>query len=302
MIELPPESIATLDWLIKSGGTAALTGLGIKFINTIKPAIGEFYKPFGIKREARAEVEAELIKGIGAIENEAIFAVKREEIESAIELRAYERHRLTENERQKNLEDILSIAFEKLPEKGSDEPVDIDWFTRFRITAQDVSNAEMKDLWAKILAGEVAQPNSYSLRTLEVVKNLSKEDAEIFRKVSQSAIVHEGNTFILGYEKFGEVIKKEFNFGYSELIGLREAGLLMPAPLVLEYDFTSSKVSYYFGNKIVETQGRTANKQNFYVEPYTATGSELLPLIEITPNKNYMQTFAEIFDNSSVED
>jgi len=40
----------------------------------------------------------------------------------------------------------------------------------------------MQILWGKILAEEVKNPNSFSLRTLSILKNISNTDAKIFQK------------------------------------------------------------------------------------------------------------------------
>jgi hypothetical protein len=50
--------------------------------------------------------------------------------------------------------------------------------------AQDVGNEEMQKLWAKLLAGEVSSPGSYSLRTLQAVHVLRQADAVLFQKFS----------------------------------------------------------------------------------------------------------------------
>ena len=41
----------------------------------------------------------------------------------------------------------------------------------------------MRVLWGKILAGEVRKPNSFSLRTLETLRNMSTDDAKLFSKL-----------------------------------------------------------------------------------------------------------------------
>ena len=67
-------------------------------------------------------------------------------------------------------------------ESVSDEPVDKDWLTRFFRITEDISNEEMQNLWSKILADEIEKPNSYSLRTLQVLKNISSKEAKLFTK------------------------------------------------------------------------------------------------------------------------
>jgi Protein of unknown function (DUF2806) len=66
--------------------------------------------------------------------------------------------------------------------KGDHSPppnttVDDDWLLRWREYAARVSADNLQQLWGKVLAGEVKSPGLYSMRTLEVLKNLSQEEA-----------------------------------------------------------------------------------------------------------------------------
>lgn len=60
---------------------------------------------------------------------------------------------------------------------------DFDWFIRFYEAVGNISDEAMQDLWAKILAGEISRPSSYSLKTIDVLKNMSKKDAELFVRI-----------------------------------------------------------------------------------------------------------------------
>ncbi|HGF5100100.1 TPA: DUF2806 domain-containing protein [Vibrio parahaemolyticus] len=61
--------------------------------------------------------------------------------------------------------------------EGSEEDLDSDWFARWRDSVEKISSEDLQRLWAKALAGELASPGSYSLRTLEFIKNISKSEA-----------------------------------------------------------------------------------------------------------------------------
>src|SRR5690606_25427708 len=107
----------------------------------------------------------------------------------------------------------------------TDEPLDEDWKTRFFNIAEDISNEEMQSLWGKILAGEIKQPKSYSLRTLELLKNLSKEEAEVFTKFAQLRITTANNNVIYN-EDHGEFLKSEFGITFLDRLLLTELGLI----------------------------------------------------------------------------
>ena len=162
-----------------------LVGLSLpltKLVEVISSGMGALYRPVGIRREAAAqadatrllgnaqqEVDADRMLAIAFAEaaNKVVLAEASLQIEERAQTRLEHRQLL----KQINLEAIAAAAVEHLSGPVSTEEVDEDWKTRFFNIAEDVSSSEMQDLWGKILAGEVARPGSYSVRTLEVFLN-----------------------------------------------------------------------------------------------------------------------------------
>lgn len=64
-----------------------------------------------------------------------------------------------------------------------DAPVDHDFAARVFQGLQDVSSEEMQDWWVRILAGKIERPNSVSIRTLSVLRDLDQATAELFRRL-----------------------------------------------------------------------------------------------------------------------
>ena len=94
-----------------------------------------------------------------------------------------------ERKRQGNIASVVREAATELGDKEvpNHEP-DPDWTARFFEGVQDVSSEDMRTLWAKVLSGEVEEPGRTSLRTLDILKNLTKEDAQVFRRVRDHVI------------------------------------------------------------------------------------------------------------------
>lgn len=65
----------------------------------------------------------------------------------------------------------------------SDIDVDFDWMQRWRSYAMNVTAEDVQSLWANLLAGEVKSPGRYSLRTMEFLKNITKNDAKEIEKI-----------------------------------------------------------------------------------------------------------------------
>lgn len=156
--------------IIDLKGLAALSKPVTKLIKSIEKAAGAWWEPHGIRRRAQAERDAMLIHAEGQVQ--------------LLDLADRASQRLAERDlrRQANVEAIIGKAAHELPETVSEEPVDTDWMAQFFDQCQDFSNEQMQSLWARILAGEVAKPGSFSPRTLHTVKLLRKADAEMFTR------------------------------------------------------------------------------------------------------------------------
>ena len=281
-----------------------------KLIEVVSQGIGSVFKPYLIKRTADAKayeikVIAEAINDNQVLlskidynaEKLSLTSIDKDEIkELPIETRSQTRVDFQEKKRQTNIEAITQIATENLEDEKevSDDKVDEDWTTRFFNYAQDISNEEMQVLWGKILSGEVKQPKSYSLRTLELVRNLSKEEAKVFTKLSNFAI-HAGNDMFLVKGK--NKILDKFDIRYSELALLQELGILHTGELV-SYNFMESKepktTPVQLGNTVVLLERKSDSpKQSISVILYTNIGKELLKLVKINPDFKYIQWLAK---------
>lgn len=60
--------------------------------------------------------------------------------------------------------------------------VDGDWLNVFEKYAEYASTERMQALWARILAGEIRNPKTFSLKTLRFVSELDQETARLFEK------------------------------------------------------------------------------------------------------------------------
>lgn len=129
---------------------------------------------------------------------------------------------------QLNIESVLNVAAEELVNEGqvAEEPVKPDWSKRFFNIAQDVSEEDGQILLGKILAGEVKKPGSFSLRTLEVLRNLTQEEAVLFTNLCQYVGQMKGNLLVFRrlQNQLNEVINNFFS--YKDVIAMVDCGLL----------------------------------------------------------------------------
>lgn len=140
-------------------------------VKKVSAAVGGVFRPWQIERVAKAQAKADLIRAQSEIE--------------ITDLHRRAMHRFVEEEaqRQNNMEDITEKAFSKLDDDSDPSKMDDDWVTNFFDRSRIVSDDEMQELWAKVLAGEANAPGTYSKRTVNFLSDLDKRDAELFQNL-----------------------------------------------------------------------------------------------------------------------
>lgn len=151
-------------------------------IKKISSAIGAVFEPRQIKRIAKAEAEADVIKAEARVEVQKIESRGAIEIQD-VRQRAAMRWITEETKKQQNIEAIIGKAIPKLNPAAEPDNLDDDWIVNFFEKSRLFSDEQMQELWARILAGEANKPGSYSRRVVAAVSTLSKPDAESFNSL-----------------------------------------------------------------------------------------------------------------------
>ncbi|MBO7459436.1 MAG: DUF2806 domain-containing protein, partial [Bacteroidales bacterium] len=208
-----------------------------------------------------------------------------------------------EKKRQKNIEDVITVAGNILQteKEVSGDQIDLDWATRFFDIVQDISDNDMKNLWGQILAGEIKQPKSYSLRTLEVLRNMTKDEAELFQKIAPFVLVQR-DYFIYSSE---EVLKK-FGITYSDIAKLIEIGLLQSGDFVhksfISSKLENNKVGIIYDNLVIIIElMANASKVSIPVRLLTIPGIEIVKLINVNPNIDYIKEIANRIKKNNIK-
>lgn len=186
-------------------------------------------------------------------------------------------------------EDILSQDIQE----PSDKTIDDDWIYSWRDYAGRVSASELQDLWGRILAGEVKQPGTYSMRTLEFLKGLSKSEAELISKAAKFVI---GGRIYRNKEGF---LEKEGLF-FSHLLFLQDIGVLSGVEAVgLNETYKSQAADKFFlplvvSNKIMllehEDKAKTIKAAVYLL---TQVGIEVLKLASFQVDEEYLESVAK---------
>lgn len=265
-----------------------------KLIEVISIGIGKLYKPTEIRKVADAD--AYKIKVIEKALAKSRANSNLIDIESQKKIENRLLHQ--EAKRQLNIENVTFKTAEHLQHETeiSSDPLDEDWITRFFNTVQDVSNEELQDLWSRILLGEIKSPKSFSLRTLEFLKNLSQEDAKLLTKVAEFGLSTGVSSFLF-YKPCHKSYSQKWNFLYPDFLYLVELGIINPNDA--EYSIIDlvpgSYLRFKYGNKNEILFERIDGTAHFgiTITPFTKLGNELLKLIEIQPNEEYLKEFVQ---------
>ena len=183
---------------------------------------------------------------------------------------------------------------EEDPQEPSERAVDQDWLFRWRESASRVSTEELRTLWGRVLAGEIKSPGTFSLRTLEFLKNLSKEDADRIAKLApfviDTAFVFRGAESLLEFEG----ITVDF------LLSLQELGVLDSVAPGLGWRLESAEPNEFlvglvaYTRVLVVTHKDAKMSANLDIYRLTSLGREVLKLGAFTPHDGYIRQLGRI--------
>jgi hypothetical protein len=268
-------------------GSFSLIGLGslsepmTKLIESVSSAIGVLYEPTRVRRKAKADTDAAMIQAKGNIEIHEI------------EARAQRRINEVEIRRQRNIESIIRMAASQLPETVSKEPVDKDWMAQFFNYCQDVCNEEMQSVWARLLAREVAEPGKFTLRTLNTVKLLLPEEAQLFERCTRYLCQDQR----LYYSFVKDFLADQRGFSDWVFHHLNDIGLF--SVRLFGHINRETTTIVYFNKQFTVTKSNVEDESDFgtiygYYE-LTMLGQELLTLCNPKPDYEYFKALYHSF-------
>ena len=260
------------------------------------------HKAEAIRIEARAKADGLRIKASAVADALGILGSAQAhmsrhqspgtEVGSSVEIRMDEivqRIEFREGKRLANIASVFGDAANQLEgQVVPDHDPDHDWITCFTEFVQDVSSTELKQIWSRLLAGEIRNPGSSSLRTLHVLRLMSTVDAKCFAKVSSLVTGH----FIFykpnWHRHYGDV--------HSYFLRLSECGLLQTEPLV--QTLRESPTDLRTSHAIIRIQRKSNPLAHLYsplVIPIiilTSAGIELYRVTESELDDVHMQSLA----------
>ncbi|QUX90731.1 DUF2806 domain-containing protein [Marinomonas sp. A3A] len=250
----------------------ALSEPACKLIDSVSNAIGVLYEPTRIRRKTKAESDALVIMAKGEAD--------------ALTFRAAKRVSTQETRRQENIEEIMDKSLNYLERQFSNEAtyIDTDWLSFYFDKCQDISIDNVQNLWAKILAGEVLEPEACSRGTLLILQSLSNNDIKLFNKYCQYLFKVNGELLRFKYSSLNKHLENN-GIDESDIRHLQDAGLVQPQQ---QFHFTKNEryVVEYFDNQFsMILKGHRENRTEFL----TKAGRELYRFIDTSPCEKYYE-------------
>jgi Protein of unknown function (DUF2806) len=158
--------------------------------------------------------------------------------------------------------------------------------------SKTISNDDVQDLIARIIAGEYNQPGTYSMSTLQVLKSLGKSELSLLEK-SGCLLVNADQVPVNAFQfgpNYREFLKK-IGITYSEFQMLQSLGLFYGGSATREIDNPEKKkltVNYFDKVLVFKPEGEDVLKiklPDFY--GLTPVGKQILAHLNPTVNAEY---------------
>jgi len=187
---------------------------------------------------------------------------------------------------------ILSADSDDAPTKD----VNDDWLRRWRENASKTSTIELQQIWGSVLAGEIKEPGSYSLRTIEFIKNLSKDEAINIERLYKFIFL---GRIIRGLENndSNEVNEKEGKLSFAFLNNMQNLGLIsgveaigLTTTYISDHNEKFLKYALYNNNNKVLSIENEDKEKKLKLEVYLLTplGHEVMSLCQSDINMPYL--------------
>lgn len=230
---------------------------------------------------------------------------------------------------QYNLEKILGFATDILRGKQDNNPEDVpadnesekiiddDWFNIFEKEGSQKSTEETQRRFARILAGEIEKPGSYSIRTLKTLGELDQNAATLFKSFCSACIifgvfgtpdsehVFDARVSSLGGNAGSNALSK-YGLSYRQLNILNEYGLIISdynswydcnSSIAGEQSFVTLPFQYQEKYWILLSSPEKEKSEEFRLSgvALSRVGRELFRIVDQDPMQEYTEDLKKFF-------
>ena len=168
--------------------------------------------------------------------------------------------------------------------------MDPTWQKRWIEGAANVAadDEERRTWWSRLLAGEIQNPGSYSIRTLSIMDTLSPTEAHLFRKLCSCVWrdASERPVLIMTNAYEGET----WGMTHQQAETLDEAGLVSMPALGYQVKLTKGQSRRFQNGDLDIFISPTADRTwSISTASLTSSGRELLELVDVDPDPAYLR-------------
>ena len=208
-----------------------------------------------------------------------------------------------ELERAINLRETITMAEAEASsvadENVSGQPVDPDWFSRWRVNAEEIRDDQMRRLWARILSGEAERPGRFSLHALDFMRRLSKDDAALIEKmapfVSGRDLIHDMSAL---RGRHLDPILTNSGLGLDKLLELQDLGVMSgvgASDLYNQWSWPPGETCFLrFWNKALAFHSSQSSVLRLPTYGITKIGAELMSLGTFRANDEYITALGQL--------
>ena len=257
--------------VIQVASALADSPVAVALVNKIADLFGWASAPSQEIRMAKAQTAANLIMAQGDLEVQALID------------RAATRSLLEDVREQEIIEKIVAKTIPALSHNATPATLDNDWLANLLAKCRNTSDEEMQNTWARILAGEANSPGSFSRKTINIVADLERADAEQFVLLCRFAWTMNGTPIPLTYD-LSHPIYGSLSLNHNVCMHLADLGLIqfmtlgfhqvhLITDMISSYQCRSFKIEHTGGGLLLNV-GKTV---------FTEAGEQLLSIVDHSP-------------------
>ena len=207
-----------------------------------------------------------------------------------------------ETRKQNNIENIIQQTVEELPENAQVDNLDEDWLANFFDKCENISDEIMQTMWSKILTSEASKPGAFSKRTIGIVSNISKTEAETFSRFCQF-VWNLGFPCPIVFNINEDKILLENDILFSDLNHLQAIGLItISSSESYIVNIINRKLTYKYFNRtiLLEVPEDMNNKLPVGACLLTEAGMELFKVCKPQSNLEYLNHTFKIYEEKGI--
>ena len=189
----------------------------------------------------------------------------------------------------------------RLPERVDSEDSARVFVGRAETLASEIAESEVREVFARVVAGEICRPGSFSLRTIDTIRSLDPRVAIAFQELCNYVMGGELVLMPAGAKAFmeGKGLNVDMQFE------LQDAGLVSTANSI-EVDFETTTLQIDYGDRVVRVKG-AQQKTGITVIVWapievlrlTRAGRDIARVLPFHPNDTYFHMILDALKGRS---